>query len=354
MEPLLVFSKAATSVRSNFSDEIDVFATPMSNLVHMGATLGEITLFFKDGNLYAENSIAGGRETKKVNYIQVKLRVRQTQETTVLELFQKRLQKAKETNTVLKFNNETREYAVRGVLEITDIIRPDDPPTNDDIYLSCGTGGSSTDLDPGVVDVANDSFLFYDSDDEGLPKVETISDFIQAIAGDNLTAVNGVLNVTATTDIPGGDRYAVLTKLSDTDNDYDWTETPQFEDQTLAKWSNSNNAALLFHRSRGTDHTNETTLSNDILAEIGFKGTSSINNTSQAGKILVTQTQPATSNSYIESKFELFVGTSTGDQVAFTANEERVISIPNLTDTPTAVRGGLYASSDDELYFGVS
>lgn len=195
MEPLLVFSKGQLSVRSNFSDEIDVFATPMSNLVHMGATLGEITLFFKDSNLYADDSIAGGRETKKANYVQVKLKVRETNESNVIELFQRKLQQSKDTGVVIRFDNETREYAIRGVLKVNDIIRPDDLPTDDDIFLSCGTGGSSTGVDPGVVDVANDSFLFYDSDDEGLPKVETISDFVESIAGDNITATNGVLSV---------------------------------------------------------------------------------------------------------------------------------------------------------------
>lgn len=195
MEPLLVFSKAALSSKSNFSSEIDVFATPMGNLVHMGATLGEITLFFKDSNLYADDSIAGGKTTKKVNYVQVKLKVRESNEANVIELFQRKLQQSKDTGVVIRFDNETREHAIRGVIKVNSIIRPDDPPTDDDIYLSCGTGGTAADIDPGVVDVGTDSILFYDADDEDTPKIETIVDLVSSIAGSNITATNGVLSV---------------------------------------------------------------------------------------------------------------------------------------------------------------
>lgn len=352
MEPTLVFTKQAISRTSAITGaDIDFFSAPASSLVHAGAAFGELVLFFKDSNTFSDNSIAGGASTKAADYARVTLKVRAGNEVKTIEILNSLISKS--TGKVIKFDNTVRQYDVRGVIQVLSIVRTD-LPTDDDIYLSCGTGGSSTDLDPGVVDVANDSFLFYDSDDEGLPKVETISDFIEAIAGDNLTAVNGVLNASFTSDIPGGDKYAVLHKLSDADNDYGWTEAPQFEQLSISKWSSTEDPVLNFHYSRGTDHTETTTQPNDILGQIGFTGVNSNNVLAQGGKIAFTQTQAAGNSTNLQTKFELFVGTSAGDQVALTANEERVISIPNLTSTPTAVQGGLYADSTDKLYFGVS
>lgn len=154
--------------------------------------------------------------------------------------------------------------------------------------------------------------------------------------------------------IPGGNKFGVLAKQSNIDFDYGWTETPTFEQANISKWSDANNPKLLFTRSRGADHTNDETLTNDILGEIGFTGINTSNASASGGKILFTQTQSSTTATHVQSKFELFVGTSTGEQVALTANEQRVISIPNLTSPPTAVEGGLYADNTDKLYFGVS
>lgn len=351
MEPLLVFSKGTITERSNTTSEIDVLATPSSNLMHIGATLGEIIIFFRNNNLFSDDSIAGGASTKAADFTRVALRVRAGNETNTIERFHQTVKNAQGTGQILQFKNELKKYDVKGILEVVSITRTD-LPTDDDIYLSCGTGGSSTDIDPGVVDVANDSFLFYDSDDEGLPKVETISDFVAAIAGDNLTAVNGVLNAPAFS-IPGGDKYAVLAKLSDTDDDYGWTETPQFEQLSISRWSSTEDPLLNFHYSRGTDHTETTTLQGDILGQIGFTGVNQNNSLAEGGKIVFTQTQDADTSKNLQTKFELFVGTAAGDQVALTANEERVISIPNLTTTPTAVQGGIYANNSDILFFGV-
>jgi hypothetical protein len=151
---------------------------------------------------------------------------------------------------------------------------------------------------------------------------------------------------------PGGDKFAVLAKVSDDDFDYDWTETPTFEQANISKWSETTSPKLLFTRSNGTDHTNTPTIANDVLGEIGFRGINSNNTPVDSAKILFTQTN--NSDTLIKSKFELFVGTDNGPEVALTANDERVISIPNQTDTPTAVRGGIYADDSDILFFGIS
>ena len=154
--------------------------------------------------------------------------------------------------------------------------------------------------------------------------------------------------------VPGGSKYAVLNKLSDDDLDYDWTETPTFEQANISKWSDTANPTLLFTRSRGADHTNDETLQDDILGQIGFTGVNTNNEAATGGKMLFTQTQDSTTDTFVQSKFELFVGTDQGDQVALTANEQRVISIPNQSSAPDAVRGGIYANDNDILFFGIN
>jgi hypothetical protein len=351
MEPTLVFTKQTISRTSTTTGaNIDFFSAPASSLVHAGAAFGELVLFFKDSNIFSDNSITGGASTKAADYAKVTLKVRAGTEVKTIEFLNSLISKS--SGKVIRFDNTLRQYDVRGVLQVLSIARTD-LPTDDDIYLSCGTGGSFEDIDPGIIDVANDLFLFYDADDNGLPKVESITDFVAAIAGDNLTAVNGVLNASEHR-VPGGDKFAVLAKSSDTDYDYDWTESPTFEDLNISKWSTSDNPTLLFSRSQGADHTTTTTAANDILGEIGFRGVSLENNNAVAGKIKVTQTQPSTSSNYVQSKLELFTGTKNGEEVALTINDERVTILPNQNEIPSAVQGGLYADNNDKLFFGVS
>lgn len=197
------------------------------------------------------------------------------------------------------------------------------------------------------------------TDRDNLPVLLQRDGYIATINGQGYIFTGGTWTDSANWDslsggISGGDKFAVLSKNSNTDFDYGWTETPTFEQTNISKWSNVDNPTLLFTRSRGTDHTNDETLTSDVLGEIGFTGINTNNQVADGGKILFTQAQSATTDQYVQSKFELFVGTSTGEQVALTANEERVISLPNLTTAPTAVQGGLYANNSDELYFGVS
>ena len=357
MEPTIVISKQAISRDSTTSgDTIHLFAAPVSSLVHMGATYGEIVLFFKDSNHYSDNSLTGGRSTKASKYVKVFLKTRAGNEMKTIQFVKQTIDKAKASNSNITLDNNSNFFDIRGVLRVNNIVRDDELPTNDDIYLSCGTGGTATDIDPGVIDVATDLLLFYDFDDEGLPKTTSVPDFIASIAGDNITAIDGVLSVEfPESNLPErGDKFAVLAKVSNADYDYDWTESPTFEDLNISQWSTSDNPTLLFSRSRGADHTTTTTAANDILGEIGFRGVSSINNNAVAGKIRVTQTQSSTSSSYVQSKLELFTGTENGEEVALTINDERVTILPNQSTTPSAVQGGIYADNNDILFFGVS
>lgn len=202
MEPLIIFSKQVISRTSTISgEEVDYFATSVSNLVHIGATYGELTLFFKDSNTYSDNSLAGGAKTKFADYARVLLRVRAGNEAGTIDLLQRKLREASNTGQMLKFDNITKEYAIKGVLEVTDILRDnvDVSDLDDDVTLICG-GMDFDQLDPANIDVANDHFMFFDADDDNTTKVESISDFVQAIAGTGITATNGVLSVEETSD----------------------------------------------------------------------------------------------------------------------------------------------------------
>jgi hypothetical protein len=349
MEPTLVFTKQAISSKSDTSGEnIDFFSAPASSMAHIGASFGAIIIFFKDSNLFSDNSIAGGASTKKSDFAKVTLKVRSGREVDTIELLQSAL---KQEGKLIRFDNTTRVYDVRGITEVISIERTE-LPTDDDIYLSCGASGIIDDIEPGEIDTTVDSFMFYDDDDGGVSKVESVPDFLVKIAGTNITASDGQLN--AVFDLPGGTKYSVLNKVSDDDNDYAWTETPQFEELKIAKWSTSDNPKLLFTRSRNEDHTYDTTTPTDILAEIGFNGVSSNREESQAGKITVTQSKSSTASPYVGSTIDFFVGTQSGDSKAFTINDERVIAIQNQDSPPTAIRGGIYANNNDILFFGIN
>lgn len=297
MEPLLVFSKKSISRTSTLTgDDIDFFATPADNLMHVGATLGEITLYFKNSNSYSDDSVAGGASTKLTNFARVILKVRTGTETSTIQRIQTGITQAQKNGTILNFDGVTKQFDVKGVLSVIEIVRDeiDLSDVDNDISLNCGTG------------------------------------------------------------IPGGDRFAVLAKVSDADFDYAWTETPTFEQANISKWSDTLSPKLKFFRSKSSDHTDTTTEIDDILGEIIFTGVNIDNEEASAGKMLFTQVNESDSSNSIQSKFELFVGTSTGDQVALTINQQRVTSIPNLSDTPSAVRGGIYANTSDILFFGIA
>lgn len=297
MEPLLVFSKKSISRTSTLTgDDIDFFATPADNLMHVGATLGEITLYFKNSNSYSDDSVAGGASTKLTNFARVILKVRTGTETSTIQRIQTGITQAQKNGTILNFDGVTKQFDVKGVLSVIEIVRDeiDLSDVDNDISLNCGTG------------------------------------------------------------IPGGDRFAVLAKVSDADFDYAWTETPTFEQANISKWSDTLSPKLKFFRSKSSDHTDTTTEIDDIIGEIIFTGVNIDNEEASAGKMLFTQVNESDSSNSIQSKFELFVGTSTGDQVALTINQQRVTSIPNLSDTPSAVRGGIYANTSDILFFGIA
>jgi len=151
---------------------------------------------------------------------------------------------------------------------------------------------------------------------------------------------------------PGGNKYAVLAKLSDVDFDYDWTETPQFESVTVTKYSPSLAPAINLFRSRGSDGVNGETQPGDVIASISFSRVAADNTQAPAGKMVFTQVDSAGYNG-ISSKTELFVGSDNGDLPALTINEDRVVSVHRHATPPPVVPGGIYANNNNELFFGI-
>jgi hypothetical protein len=82
------------------------------------------------------------------------------------------------------------------------------------INASGGGGGGGTDLNSltgGTLDVASDSIGFIDADDSNNSKKDTIADFVTAIAGNNLTASNGVLNASGGSSVSNTDIINAVT-----------------------------------------------------------------------------------------------------------------------------------------------
>lgn len=153
--------------------------------------------------------------------------------------------------------------------------------------------------------------------------------------------------------IPGGNKYAVLSKLSDEDNAFSWTEDPQFESVIVSKYSSSAAPSINLFRSRGSDHNITETEIGDVIAEIGFSGASIGGNRATAGKFVFTQVEHAGYGPGIATKMDIFVGSDSGDKAAFSINEDRVISLAVQSSTPSAVSGGLYINSQNQLFLGV-
>lgn len=102
-----------------------------------------------------------------------------------------------------------------------------------------------------AIDVANDSFVFVDNDDNGSKK-EAVADFVSAIAGTGLTATSGVLSVDAITD----NVVETDIKFEDETSNVDGAET----DFTLASTPITNSVqvylnGLLQQEGSGKDYT---------------------------------------------------------------------------------------------------
>jgi len=149
--------------------------------------------------------------------------------------------------------------------------------------------------------------------------------------------------------LPAGSNYSVLVRGGD--NAISFNTTPRISAVEVFNSSGASAPNIMFTRTSDDSGAAQATGNGDSLGQITFRGHNSSDSVTDAGLIKFTQVGAAGSS--VSSKMELSVGTSSGSQVALTVNEERVLSIPRLTATPTAVAGGLYADSSDNIYFGV-
>lgn len=153
--------------------------------------------------------------------------------------------------------------------------------------------------------------------------------------------------------INGGNRHAVLAKLSDANGNYDWTEQPQFEAVSITRHNSELSPSIDLHRSRGSDESALSTQIGDVIAEISFTGSSIGGRKASAGKMVFTQVEHPGYGPGIATKIDFFVGTEEGDSAALSINQDRVVSIARQETIPPPVLGGLYADSSDQLFFGV-
>jgi len=134
----------------------------------------------------------------------------------------------------------------------------------DSITISASGGGGSNSInlnsaDAGVIDVAADSFAFIDANDSGNTKKESIADFVNSIAGANITASNGVLSAAAGYTNSDVDTHlntgsaAASEVLSWTGSDYDWvaqsggfTPARVTEGETTASIGNGSSGNIAF------------------------------------------------------------------------------------------------------------
>ena len=68
---------------------------------------------------------------------------------------------------------------------------------------------------------------------------------------------------------------------------------------------------------------------------------------------MFTQVQSAGYGPGVSTKMELFVGNDDGDVAALTLNQDRVVSLARQDSEPTAVAGGIYSNTNNELFFGI-
>lgn len=150
--------------------------------------------------------------------------------------------------------------------------------------------------------------------------------------------------------LPAGSNFSVLVR--DATNAVAFDTTPRVSAVAVFNSSGSTAPNIVFTRTSDDSGVAQATGNDDVLGQITFKGHNSSDTVTDSGMVRFTQVGSATAN--VSSKLEVSVGTSTGSQVGLTLNQERVLSVARQASTPTAVAGGLYADTSDNVYFGVS
>jgi hypothetical protein len=149
--------------------------------------------------------------------------------------------------------------------------------------------------------------------------------------------------------LPSGNAFEVLFRNSS--GVAQFTSSPRTSEFSVFNSVGTSSPSMAFTRTSGAGGVALATASGDVLGSLAFSGHDSADAETQAGAVVFTQVGAAAAG-VIKSKLEVSVGTSSGKAVAFSINEERVVSIPQLSSVPTAVLGGLYSDTSSNLYFG--
>jgi hypothetical protein len=151
--------------------------------------------------------------------------------------------------------------------------------------------------------------------------------------------------------LPTGSNYSVLVRGGD--NAVSFDTTPRISAVEVFNSAGASAPNVMFTRTGDDSGVAQATGNNDILGEFRFRGHDSGDVLREAGIIKFVQTSVAQSG-HINTKVEIGVGNSNGVETALTINEEKVVSIAKQSTVPTAVEGGLYADTSDNLYFGIA
>ncbi len=150
--------------------------------------------------------------------------------------------------------------------------------------------------------------------------------------------------------LPSGSNFSVLVR--DSSNAAVFDTTPRVSAVDVFNSTATASPDLIFTRTSDDSGVAQATTSGQSLGLIKFRGHNSSDAIAEAGFIRYTQVGAAAAT--VSSKMELSVGTSSGQEVAVTVNEEKVLSVSRQVSAPSAVAGGFYADTNDNVYFGIS
>lgn len=151
--------------------------------------------------------------------------------------------------------------------------------------------------------------------------------------------------------LPSGANFSILVR--DSSNNAVFDESPRASSFEVFNSAGATAPSVVMTRTTDSSGVAQATASGDILGEFRFRGHDSGDVLREAGIVRFVQSTAPTLG-HVNTKVEIGVGNSNGVQTALTINEERVLSIQKQSSAPSAVEGGFYADTSDNLYFGVS
>lgn len=151
--------------------------------------------------------------------------------------------------------------------------------------------------------------------------------------------------------LPTGANFSILVR--DSANNAVFDTSPRASSFEVFNSAGATAPSVVMTRTTDSSGVAQATANGDILGEFRFRGHDSGDVLREAGIVRFVQSTAAASG-HVNTKVEIGVGNSNGVETALTINEEKVLSIQKQSTAPSAVEGGFYADTSDNLYFGVS